>query len=259
MTMIAVYGGGTIGEALTAGLVAAGHTDVTVINRRAERSAYFRETYGVRSSEEPADGAADIVFIAVKPYAVTEVLRGLAPHLAEGATVVSLAAGVTLAQLAEAAPGAQVIRVMPNTPMLARMGMCAIAPAPGVDTAAVEELLQAVGETVVIEEKDMDAVTALSGSSPAYVYLFAEALVDAGVARGLSRTVASKLAIQSIRGAGEMLAGTKTPTQLRYDVTSPGGTTAAALRALEDGGLRSAVFSAVDACAERNRELGKPD
>lgn len=127
------------------------------------------------------------------------------------------------------------------------------------DTAAVEELLQAVGETVVVEEKDMDAVTALSGSSPAYVYLFAEALVDAGVARGLSRTVASKLAIQSIRGAGEMLAGAKTPTQLRYDVTSPGGTTAAALRALEDGGLRSAVFSAVDACAERNRELGKPD
>lgn len=119
--------------------------------------------------------------------------------------------------------------------------------------------MRSVGETIVVEEKDMDAVTALSGSSPAYVYLFAEALVDAGVARGLSRTVASTLAIQSIRGAGEMLVGEASPTQLRYDVTSPGGTTAAALRALEDGGLRSAVFSAVDACADRNRELGKVD
>ena len=257
--MIAIYGGGKIGEALTAGLVAAGHTDVSVVNRRPERSAYFRETYGVRSSEDPQDAVADVVFIAVKPYAVTEVLRGLAPHLVEGSTVVSLAAGVTLAQLAEAAPQAEVVRVMPNTPMLKGMGMCAIAPAPGADTAEVEVLLQSVGETIVVEEKDMDAVTALSGSSPAYVYLFAEALVDAGVARGLSRTVASTLAIQSIRGAGEMLAGDVSPTQLRYDVTSPGGTTAAALRALEDGGLRSAVFSAVDACADRNRELGKAD
>ena len=171
----------------------------------------------------------------------------------------SLAAGVSLAQLAEAAPQAEVVRVMPNTPMLKGLGMCAIAPAPGVDTAEVESLLRSVGETIVVEEKDMDAVTALSGSSPAYVYLFAEALVDAGVARGLSRTVASTLAIQSIRGAGEMLVGEASPTQLRYDVTSPGGTTAAALRALEDGGLRSAVFSAVDACADRNRELGKVD
>ena len=257
--MIAIYGGGKIGEALTAGLVAAGHTDVAVVNRRPERSEYFRETYGVRSSEDPQDAVADVVFIAVKPYSVKEVLRGLAPHLAEETTVVSLAAGVSLAQLAEAAPQAEVVRVMPNTPMLKGLGMCAIAPAPGVDTAEVESLLRSVGETIVVEEKDMDAVTALSGSSPAYVYLFAEALVDAGVARGLSRTVASTLAIQSIRGAGEMLAGEASPTQLRYDVTSPGGTTAAALRALEDGGLRSAVFSAVDACADRNRELGKVD
>lgn len=240
--MIAIYGGGKIGEALTAGLVAAGHTDVAVVNRRPERSEYFRETYGVRSSEDPQDAVADVVFIAVKPYAVKEVLRGLAPHLAEETTVVSLAAGVSLAQLAEAAPQAEVVRVMPNTPMLKGLGMCAIAPAPGVDTAEVESLLRSVGETIVVEEKDMDAVTALSGSSPAYVYLFAEALVDAGVARGLSRTVASTLAIQSIRGAGEMLAGEASPTQLRYDVTSPGGTTAAALRALEDGGLRLSLI-----------------
>ena len=256
--MIAVYGGGNIGEALVAGLVSSGRTDITVINRRPERSAYFRQTYGVASSEDPADAACEVVFLAVKPYAVVDVLTPLAPLLPEGATVVSLAAGVTLAELTEAAPHANVIRVMPNTPMLKRAGMCAIAPAPGVETAEVESLLQSVGETIVVSEKDMDAVTALSGSSPAYVYLFAEALIDAGVAHGLTREVSARLAIQSIRGAGEMLASDKSAAQLRYDVSSPGGTTVAAVRALEDGGLRSAIYAAVDARAERNRELTNP-
>ncbi len=259
MTKIAVIGGGQIGEALISGLVKAGQTDIIVTNRTPERSTHLATTYGVKTSADNAaavDGA-EVVFFCVKPYALVQVLGEVAPQLSPTALVVSMAAGVTLSAMQQAAPGAQLVRVMPNTPMLLGKGMSIVSPAPGVDAAVVHELLATVGATVEVAEKDMDAATALSGSSPAYFYLVTEALIDAGVQLGLTRDVATQLATQAAAGSGEMLvhAG-QDPVSLRAAVTSPGGTTAAAIRQLEESGLRGAFYRAAQACADRSKELG---
>lgn len=263
MTKIAILGGGQIGEALTSGLVASGFagSDITVTNRTESRSQELKETYGVNVTSDNAaavDGA-DYIFACVKPYAILDLLEGLEP--AKDAVVVSMAAGLTLKQLQGAAgEGVPVVRVMPNTPMLVRRGMCTCAAGEHVSDAqmdGVRELLEAVGEVAVIPEKNIDAATALAGSSPAYFFLVAEALVDAGVQLGLPRDIAEKLAAQAAAGSGEMLASSgRSATQLRAGVTSPGGTTAAAVRELEESGLRGAFYRAAEACSDKAKELG---
>ena len=265
MSNIAVLGGGQIGEALVSGLVASGldAKDITVTNRSAARSEELAEAYGVNiTSDNPgAVDNADVVFVSVKPYAIVDMLEEISGSLRDDVVVVSMAAGLKLPDMEKALPeGTAVVRVMPNTPMLVGKGMNACAPGTNVSDeqlSKVEKLLQAVGEVVTVDEKDMDVVTALSGSSPAYYFLVTEALVDAGVQLGLKRDVAEKLAAQAAAGAGAMLIESgKDPATLRANVSSPGGTTVHALRALEESGIRGAFFRAAQACSDRSQELG---
>lgn len=268
MTKIVVLGGGKIGEALISGLVNSG-TDpqsITVTNRRPERGEELRERYGVRDLTDNRQAAedADVVFLCVKPYMILDAVAEISPAVEENdiATVlVSMAAGVPLGAMEDAViAGTPVVRVMPNTPMLVGRGMNAIAVGRFVtpeQLTDVTELLSSVGEVLPVAESDMDAVTALAGSSPAYFFLVAEALIDAGVSLGLTRPVAEKLVTTSAAGAGVMLSESgQDPATLRANVSSPAGTTVAALRELEVSGLRAAFFRATEACAKRSAELG---
>lgn len=270
MTSIAVIGGGNIGEALISGFIASGMQpgNIKVTNRREERGQELEERYGVISLQDNAQAVegADVVFLCVKPKGILEMMKEISGSLADNdqdTVVVSMAAGISLPAMEETvAAGTPVVRVMPNTPMLVRQGMCAIAGGrftdPGqMDTVA--ELLRSVGDVRVVAESDMDAVTAMSGSSPAYIYLVAESLIDAGVNLGLTRDAAQELAVSAIHGAATMLRESgDDPTTLRAKVSSPAGTTVAALRELEESGIRGAFFRAAEACAVRSAELGAP-
>jgi len=256
-----LVGGGRMGEALLTGLLAAGWaeaTDLGVVEqlpaRRADLSKHFA---GVAILEEPEK--ADGVVVAVKP---DDVERACAAISAAGAgRVLSIAAGVPLARLERALGGdTPVVRAMPNTPALVGAGAAAIAPgahATDDDLAWAESILSAVGVVVRVPEKLLDAVTGLSGSGPAYVFLVAEALIEAGVLAGLPRDVSVTLTNQTLLGAARLLTETGDgPEALRAAVTSPGGTTVAGLRALEQSGVRAAFLDAVMAATERSKELG---
>jgi pyrroline-5-carboxylate reductase len=246
-----------MGEALLGGLLAAGWDDLGVVEkvdtRRAELSARFPDV-AVVSDIEPADAAV----VAVKPGDVA----GACSALAGTKRVLSIAAGVTIAALEGAlGAGTAVVRAMPNTPALVGAGAAAIAggSAAGEDDLVwAESVLGAVGEVVRVPEALLDAVTGLSGSGPAYVFLVAEALIDAGVLNGLPRDVSVKLATQTLLGAARLLTESgDTPEALRAQVTSPGGTTAAGLHALESAGVRAAILDAVTAATNRSKELGQ--
>lgn len=261
MTALQVIGGGRMGEALVGGLLKAGSVaagDVRVVEPLEARRKELADLLpGVALHATP--GQADGTVIAVKPGDVPAACRAAAA--AGSGRVLSIAAGVTLATLeAELAPGTAVVRAMPNTPALVGAGAAAIAggtTATDDDLAWAESLLGAVGIVVRVKEPLLDAVTGLSGSGPAYVFLVAEALIDAGVLSGLPRDVSSALAIQTLLGAATLLAeGPDGPEALRAAVTSPGGTTAAGLRALEHHGVRAAFLDAVSAATERARQLG---
>ncbi|MDY3128062.1 MAG: pyrroline-5-carboxylate reductase [Corynebacterium sp.] len=264
MEKIAILGGGQIGEALAGGLVAAGvdASHIVVTNRRESRGEYFAETYGVRTSCDNAAAVqgADVIFAAVKPYAVASLLEEIQTQLNQSTVVVSMAAGVELATLQRAAgDNVPVVRAMPNTPMLVGNGMNIVVPGSRVSTKQMDmvtRLLSTVGRVVELEESKMDVAAALSGSGPAYFFLVAEALVDAGVSLGLTRDVAEELAYVTAAGAGQMLAESdKGAGQLRYGVSSPGGTTYAAIRELEESGIRGAFYRAIDKCSEHSARL----
>lgn len=261
MVVLQVLGGGRMGEALVGGLMRAGTIaagDIRVVEPvEARRKELIDLLPGVDLAAEPA--AADGTVIAVKPGDVPTACRAVAA--AGSGRVLSIAAGVTIRALeADLAPGTAVVRAMPNTPALVGLGASAIAPgtaASDADLAWAESLLGAVGTVVRVKESLLDAVTGLSGSGPAYVFLVAEALIEAGVLAGLPREVSANLSIQTLLGAATLLAqGTDTPEALRAAVTSPGGTTAAGLRTLEQHGVRAAFLEAVAAATERSRELG---
>lgn len=256
-----LVGGGRMGEALLAGLIAGGWSPAAEL-RVVEALAPRREELAARFDEvevTDAVGTAEGTVLAVKPG---DVVTACAEVRAAGAgRVLSIAAGVRLATLEEAlGPGVPVVRAMPNTPALVGAGAAAIAAgtsATGDDLDWAEGVLAAVGAVVRVPEGLLDAVTGLSGSGPAYVFLVAEALVDAGVLVGLPRPVATELAVQTLLGSARLLAeGDDGPEALRAAVTSPGGTTAAGLRALEQAGVRAAFLDAVVAATERSRELG---
>ncbi len=204
---------------------------------------------------------ADTVLVATKPADVARVLTEVSGHLDPSAVVVSLAAGVTTAALEAVLPtGIAVVRVMPNTPALVGQGMLAASPGsscPPERLAAVVALLAPCGDVVDVPEKHQDAVTAVSGSGPAYLFYLVEAMIEGGVAQGLPRPVAHRLATRTAYGAAAMLlADDAHPALLREQVTSPGGTTAAALRTLDARAVRAAVVDAVEAATERSRQLG---
>jgi pyrroline-5-carboxylate reductase len=258
---LVVVGGGNMGAALVSGLLSRGWTDMVVVERLAERRSslggqFPSGTVALVSEIPPAGGAV----IAVKPHDVEAVCRQLA--VAGVARVLSIAAGVTLSSLrAWVGEGPALLRAMPNTPALVGAGASGLAAGPGSGPDDLDwacQVLGAVGLVEIVDEGHLDAVTGLSGSGPAYLFLVAEALVDAGVLNGLTRPVARRLAAQTILGAGRMLTESgELPEVLRGAVTSPGGTTAAGLRALEARALRSALIEAVTASAERSAELGR--
>ncbi|MBE7187466.1 pyrroline-5-carboxylate reductase [Jatrophihabitans endophyticus] len=261
---VAILGGGKIGEALLAGLVrAGGPSDVVVSERYRERADQLVETYGVQAlSPDEAAASARTLVVAVKPHDVDAVLEAVAPSVGPDHLVVSVAAGVTSAQLEAGLPdGVPVVRCMPNTPALLGEGMTALAPgtrATSEHLDRAEAVLAAVGRVVRVDESQLDAVTALSGSGPAYFFLFAEAMIEAGVALGLARPLATELVEQTALGSATMLRDSgDDATALRQAVSSPAGTTVAALRELERHGLRAAVQAAAEAAARRSAELGR--
>jgi pyrroline-5-carboxylate reductase len=282
MARIAIIGGGSMGEALLAGILRAGRAakDVVVSERVSDRADYLARTYSVRvvPLEQALEGA-EFVILAVKPGDVESVVGQIAAaaNEAERGTaeqvLISVAAGKTTAFFESRLPaGSPVIRVMPNTPALVGEGVSALAAgrfASAEQLAQAAELFTSVGLALTVPESQIDAVTAVSGSGPAYFFLFVEALVDAGVAAGLTRAVATDLAVQTMAGSAAMLrdrrgAGGRgsapgpdtEAAELRASVTSPGGTTAAGLRELERGGLRAAVAAAVEAAKTRSEQLG---
>jgi pyrroline-5-carboxylate reductase len=259
---LAVFGGGNMGGALIGGLLSSGWAsveEIVVVDPYAPtRDALIRRHPGLTVlSEAPAK--ADAALIAVKPHHVSELcatLFNLGVH-----RVLSVAAGITTAALEDAIGGdVAVVRSMPNTPALVGAGAAAIAGgrhATDADLDWAASILDAVGITVRVPENLLDAVTGLSGSGPAYLFLVAEALIEGGVLAGLPRATARQLVAQLLLGSGKMLAESgDEPALLRAAVTSPGGTTAAGLRELERGAVRSAVVEAVAASAERSRQLG---
>ena len=259
---LTVVGGGRMGEALVAGLLGAGWApaaEMAVVEKVAGRRQELEERFaGLTVSAQPV--AADGAVLAVKPDDVEAACRALAATGTPRA--LSIAAGVALPSLERwLGPGVRVVRAMPNTPALVGAGASAVAAgstATDDDLAWAEGLLSAVGTVVRVPEHLLDAVTGLSGSGPAYVFLVAEALVEGGVLAGLPRPTASALAVQTLLGSARLLAESgQGPEALRAAVTSPGGTTAAGLRALEERAVRAAFLEAVQAATERSRQLGR--
>ncbi|WP_377640333.1 pyrroline-5-carboxylate reductase [Oryzobacter terrae] len=263
MGTVAIFGAGVMGETLLSGLLRAGRpADALVITeRRADRAAELTEKYGVRVLDNAEAAAlADTLVLVVKPQDMGGLLTEIAPHVAEGNLVVSLAAGITTAFLESHLPeGRAVVRVMPNTPALVDQGMAAISAGShcdGTHLAEAETLLAATGKVLEVPEKLQDAVTAISGSGPAYIFYVVEAMIEAGVVLGMPRSTATELVVQTLYGAATMIKETgQHPTVLREQVTSPGGTTAAALRELDDHKVRAAFITAMEAAAKRSAEL----
>ena len=263
--VIAVLGAGKIGEALLSGLLSSGRRveELMFSERHAERSAELTTRYGLRAVDvATAAKDADVLIVAVKPQDIDPLLDELASVISPPTLVVSLCAGLPTALYERRLPaGVPVVRVMPNTPAVVGQAMSAISPgghAGSEHLAIVEELLSAVGKVVRVPESQQDAVTALSGSGPAYFFYLVEAMIDAGILLGLPRAVAEKLIIQSAVGAATMLAETgEHPVILREAVTSPAGTTIMAIRELEKHGVRAALLAAIEAARDRSRELGE--
>jgi len=264
---IGFIGCGAMARALCGGLIEAGvaRSSLRGADPDADQRASFAEALGVETTPDNAKltGDCDIVVLCVKPGLVTRVLGAL-PDGAERDTPlwISIAAGVRLGTLESAlGPASRIVRVMPNTPALVREGasvLCPNARATETDRAAAQALFDAVGITWETSNEDLlDAVTGLSGSGPAYVFLFLEALGDAGVRQGLPRDAAYRLAFQTVLGAARLaIESGRHPAALKDQVTSPGGTTIAGLEQLEDAGVRAAVYRAVEAATRRSRELG---
>lgn len=260
---LAVIGTGTMGGAIVAGLLGAGWAphDIVCTVRSRQRADDLAERFGVETSlaNDAAVSGATMVLIALKPQALVDELARFAQAIAPGAIVVSIAAGITTAAIEAVVPSTAVIRAMPNTPLTVGRGITALtagAHAGEQDLAAARELFSPVGEVVIVGEADMDAVTAVSGSGPAYVFRFVEAWIDAATAQGLDANVARQLVIQTLLGSATMLAAHGAdPIALRSDVTSPGGTTAAGIAALDDADFAAAVAAAIDAARRRANEL----
>jgi pyrroline-5-carboxylate reductase len=263
MKKLAIIGLGKMGTALLQGILDTGiyqpheliGCDILVDDREKNDQYYSIET--TRDSVY-ASGKAEVVLLAIKPQVMPGVLKSVSKQL-QDKLVISIAAGITIGSIKEKLLHSRVIRVMPNTPSLVKAGIAAISAGPdatGADLELVKKLFSGVGEVVQVEEKLMDAVTGLSGSGPAYIYIIIEALSDGGVLMGLPRELATRLAASTVLGAARMVLETgKHPGELKDMVTSPGGTTIKAVEELEKNNLRGTLISAVKAAAQRSREL----
>jgi len=265
LNTIGFIGGGRMAEALISGVLAAKLYEpdkIRVADPDVTRQDHLKQHYGVHVGlmTDEVVRASDIVMLAVKPQVITEVLRGVGQS-ASNRLVVSVVAGVPISRIQELlGPQTGIIRAMPNTPAMVGAGMTAVAVGPGIGPEAVacaRQMFESVGKVVLIEERLMDAVTGLSGSGPAYVFLAIEAMADGGVKMGLPRETASLLSAQTVLGAARMvLESGQHPARLKDQVASPGGTTIAGLHRLEQGGLRAVLMDAVEAATKRSQELG---
>ena len=263
MTTTAIFGGGVMGETLLSGLIRSGRevADLVITERRPDHATVLTQKYGVKVVDNAeAASLADVLVLVVKPQDMDGLLAEIHDHIAPGDLVVSLAAGITTEFLESRLPdGSSVVRVMPNTPALVDQGMAAISPGQHCTDehlTAAQALLESCGKVVHVPEKYQDAVTAISGSGPAYIFYVVEAMVEAGVVLGLPRATSNELVVQTLFGAATMLKETgEHPTILRERVSSPGGTTVAALRQLDDHKVRAAFITAIEAAARRSSEL----
>lgn len=261
-------GGGRMAEALINGILTAQIAEggqVSAVDPDAGRREVLTNQYGINTSES-ADGVISegtLVIIAVKPQIVGKILIDLKKHLNTSHLLISIAAGIPLSYMEEKieGTGARIVRVMPNTPALIQEGASALSPGQRVskeELGIAVKIFEAVGQAVVMDEVYLDAVTGLSGSGPAYVFSFLEAMIDAGIKVGLARSDAETLVMQTVLGSVKLaMAGNEHPAQLRAMVTSPGGTTIAGLHEMERAGFQGIIMDAVEAATNRSKELGK--
>jgi pyrroline-5-carboxylate reductase len=264
---IAVLGAGKIGEALISGLLSSGwrtKDDIAATARRPERVEELATRHGIATTDSNADAAAGaaLVVIAVKPQDLDALLLEIGGLLTPEQTVLSIAAAVPTASIERRlADGVPVVRAMPNTPSIVHEGMaglCAGSHASDENVRLAEEALAHLGAVARVPESAMDAITAVSGSGPAYFALLAEAMIEAGILLGLSREISTQLVVQTMFGTAKQLRDERIhPVELREAVTSPGGTTIAAIRELEIAGVRAAFLNAIQAAMERSRELAQ--
>jgi pyrroline-5-carboxylate reductase len=259
---IAILGTGRIGEALLAGLLSSGWTDIVATSRSEARVAELRERYGVEATTSNADAVAGaaVVVVAVKPQDIDALLASIRDAVTPQQTVLTVAAAIPTAYIEERLPdGVPVVRAMPNAPSTVHEGMAGLAAgahATDEQLAVAEDVLTHLGRVVRVPESAMDAVTALSGSGPAYFALLAEAMIEAGILLGVSREISTTLVVQTMLGTAKQLRDEGMhPVELREAVTSPGGTTIAAIRELEQAGVRAAFLNAIQAAMTRAREL----
>ncbi len=264
---IAFIGAGNMGQALIRGILSASLVDpgnITAADTDAEKLQQLNKEYGIATTQDNSDAvsSSEVIVLSVKPQVMESVLRGVSPVVDDSKLVLSIAAGTTIESIkSQLKNGPRIIRIMPNTPALVGEGAAALAPggnATEEDVNLALEVFSSVGRAIIVEEKMMDAITGLSGSGPAYVFLFIEALSDGGVKMGLPRDVSLLLAAQTVLGAARMVLELgKHPGELKDMVTSPGGTTIEGVHALEHGALRSITIDAVEAATLRSQELGK--
>ncbi len=264
--LLAFVGAGTMGEAIIHGLLYGEMLkpgQILAADPRAERVEQLAAQYGIRTTTNNREAVceADLVILAIKPQVFDEVATELYGHMPPGALVLSILAGVPIRQIMSGLGVRRVVRAMPNTPARIRRGMTvwtATGEVPEAQIAQARAILSALGEEVYVDHEDyMDMATALSGTGPAYVFLFMEAMIDAGVHLGFSRQVASKLVYQTVRGSVEFaMATNEHPAHMRNQVTSPGGTSAEAIYHLEKGGLRTVISRAIWAAYRRSVALG---
>lgn len=260
---IGFIGGGNMAEAMIKGLLAGGMSpeNILVSDPVAERRSLFSQALGVKTTEENGEAAStDLIVLAIKPQVAASVLTSLEPMIKTNKLVVSIMAGISTISIEESLQsGVRVVRAMPNTPALVQCGATAICAGRRADDGDIDlarELFLTVGTVVIVGERQMDAVTGLSGSGPAYVFSFIEALTDAGVKNGLPRDTALNLAVQTTIGAAKLVQeSSEHPAVLRDRVTSPGGTTISALQTLENGRFHGLIMDTVDAAVRRSRDL----
>ncbi|TNF54207.1 pyrroline-5-carboxylate reductase [bacterium] len=259
---IGFIGGGNMASAIIKGMTAKGLIDILVSDPSEEKRSHLQKHFGIHTTASNSEvvSSSDIIILAVKPQNIHEVINNIRKDVTEGKTVISIAAGISLDYLSSQLKTKKIIRVMPNTPALVQEGMTVISLSENIserDIAAVKDIFLSIGHVIMLPEKYMNAVTALSGSGPAFFALFIESMLEAGVNMGLTRNDALALIIQTAAGTSKLLEGGMSPLELRKMVTSPGGTTAAGLRVFEEKGFQSTVMAAVEAAESRARELGK--
>jgi len=260
--MIGFIGGGNMAEALIKGMTAEGMKNILVSEPRKERGQELEKAYGVKTVQSSREIAAscDIIILAVKPQNMESVLDEISDVIDDTKTVVSIAAGITLSYLQSRLKTGKIVRVMPNTPALIQEGMSVYSLCEcftGSEVNIVKSILMSIGRVIALPERLMDAVTAVSGSGPAFIALFIEAMIEAGEKLGLSRNDATELAVQTALGTTKLLDTGMSTEKLRQMVTSPNGTTAAGLKVFEEKGLKPIVFEALLAAKNRAEELGK--